>query len=54
MPFPILGGKSIVDATTYYDDPEKLANISAGLKKAMKGLDIGEIPPEQRMQERGW
>ena len=46
--------KAIVDATTYYNDPDKLANISDGLKKAMKGLDINEIPKDEMMQNRGW
>jgi pyridoxal biosynthesis lyase PdxS len=27
---------------------------SSGLKNAMKGLDMSEIPPEERLQERGW
>ena len=35
-------------------DAEKLARISAGLKAAMRGLDMSEIPPEERLQERGW
>ena len=46
--------KAIVEAATYYNDPEKLAFISTGLKSAMKGLDISEIPDDQMMQERGW
>ena len=46
--------KAIVDATTYYNDPDKLAIISDDLKKAMKGLDIKEIPSDEMMQERGW
>ncbi len=46
--------EAIVDATTYYNDPDKLALISENLKEAMKGLDIKEIPSEQMMQERGW
>jgi len=46
--------EAIVDATTYYDDPDKLASISENLKEAMKGLDIKEIPSDQMMQERGW
>ena len=46
--------KAIVGATTYYDDPDRLASISSGLKSAMKGLDISEIPPDQMLQERGW
>ena len=46
--------KSVVVATTYYDDPDKLAKVSTGLKNAMKGLDISEIPEEQMLQNRGW
>jgi pyridoxal 5'-phosphate synthase pdxS subunit len=46
--------KAIVDAVTYYDDAKKMSEISSGLKSAMKGLDISEIPKEQRLQERGW
>ena len=46
--------KAIVLAATFYDKPEKLAEISHGLGKAMKGLDMNEITPEERMQDRGW
>lgn len=46
--------KAIVESTTYYNDPKKLAQVSAGLKGAMVGLEISEIPPEERLQERGW
>ena len=46
--------KAIVDATTYYDDPEKLVEISMNLKSAMKGLEISEIPKEELLQNRGW
>jgi len=45
---------AIVTATTHYINPEKVAEASTGLKKAMKGLDISEIPAEERLQERGW
>ena len=31
-----------------------LLKISTGLKPAMKGLDISEIPDDQMLQERGW
>jgi len=46
--------KAIVDAVTYYDDAKKMSEISSGLKSAMKGLDISEIPEGQKLQERGW
>ena len=46
--------KAIVQAATFFDNPEKLAEISDGLGSAMKGLDMNEISPEERMQDRGW
>ena len=51
---PVPRGKAIVDAVTYYQDSEKLVEISTGLKSAMKGVDMSEIPEGERMQERGW
>ena len=36
------------------EDPKKLAEVSKDLKDAMEGIDISEIPKEQRLQERGW
>lgn len=51
---PAVRAQAIVEATTYYNDPEKLAQASAKLKGAMPGLDISEIPPSERLQERGW
>ncbi|MCF7822928.1 MAG: pyridoxal 5'-phosphate synthase lyase subunit PdxS [Candidatus Marinimicrobia bacterium] len=51
---PASRAKAIVQAATFYNDPEKLAAISAGLGSAMKGLDMSEIAPEDRMQDRGW
>jgi pyridoxal 5'-phosphate synthase pdxS subunit len=44
----------VVKATANYDDSKIVAKASTGLKKAMKGLDISEIPEDERMQERGW
>ena len=46
--------KAVVKAVTNYTDAKILAQVSEGLKGAMKGLDISEIPNEQRFQERGW
>ena len=51
---PEARANSIVEATTHYKDPARVADASTGLKKAMKGLEISEIPEEERMQERGW
>jgi pyridoxal 5'-phosphate synthase pdxS subunit len=46
--------KAIVAATTHYNDPKILAEISRDLGEAMPGLEISTIAPEQRMQDRGW
>ena len=51
---PVPRGKAIVDAVTYYKDAAKLVEISTGLKSAMKGVEMSEIPEGERMQERGW
>ena len=46
--------KAVVKAVTNFEDANILAEVSEGLKAAMKGLDISEIPADQRFQERGW
>jgi len=46
--------KAIVKATTHFQDPDKVLDASTGLKSAMKGLDMSEIPEDERLQERGW
>ena len=51
---PDLRARAIVVAATHYKIAEKVADASAGLKKAMKGLDISEISDEEKLQERGW
>tara|TARA_Y100000994_G_scaffold247483_1_gene252974 strand:+ start:870 stop:1751 length:882 start_codon:yes stop_codon:yes gene_type:complete len=51
---PKVRAEAIVEATTYYDNPKRLAEISSGLKEAMEGLDISEIPENELLQNRGW
>ena len=51
---PAVRAKAVVEATTHYKDPKSVANASTGLKKAMKGLNMSDIPKEERLQERGW
>ena len=51
---PAARAKAVVEATAHYKDPKSVAKASAGLKKAMKGLDMSDIPKEERLQERGW
>ena len=51
---PAKFAKAIVAATTNFNDPAVLAQVSEGLGEAMPGLEISSIAQEQRMQERGW
>jgi len=51
---PEARAEAIVEATTFYDDPNRLAEISSGLKDAMEGLDISDIPDDEMLQNRGW
>ena len=51
---PSKRANAIVEAATYFQDADKLAMVSSGLKSAMKGLEISEIPKEKIFQERGW
>jgi pyridoxal 5'-phosphate synthase pdxS subunit len=46
--------KAIVEAVSHYDEPDFIAKISKNLGEAMPGIEIGTIPPEQMLQERGW
>ena len=51
---PAARAKAIVAATTHYNDPQILAEVSKNLGEAMPGLEIQTIAPEQKMQGRGW
>jgi len=51
---PVRRAKAIVEAVTYYNDPQMLARISMGLSKAMKGLDIHDLKKDELMSNRGW
>lgn len=46
--------EAIVQATTFFNDPEKLAEVSLNLGTAMTGLTMESIPQEQILQNRGW
>jgi pyridoxal 5'-phosphate synthase pdxS subunit len=51
---PAQRAKAIVDAVTYYQDPEKLAEISTGLGEAMLGISAGSLAEDERLAVRGW
>jgi pyridoxal 5'-phosphate synthase pdxS subunit len=45
---------AIVKATTHYQDPAVIAEVSENLGEAMPGIEIGQIKPEQLLAKRGW
>ena len=51
---PKIRAKAIVEATTHYDNPKIIAQVSEGLGEAMKGIEISQISAAERMQDRGW
>ncbi|AHF05674.1 pyridoxal 5'-phosphate synthase lyase subunit PdxS [Desulfitobacterium metallireducens] len=51
---PVKRAKAIVLATTNYNDPQMLAEISKDLGEAMSGIEISTLKESERMQERGW
>ena len=44
--------KAIVLATTYYNDPKVITEVSENLGQAMSGIELSEI--KERYAERGW
>jgi pyridoxal 5'-phosphate synthase pdxS subunit len=46
--------KAIVEATTHYEDPAVVAEVSKGIGEAMRGLEISQIPERELLATRGW
>ncbi len=51
---PAVRAQAIVKATTHYQDPAIVAEVSKGLGTAMSGLDIKAIPQQELLAPRGW
>jgi pyridoxal 5'-phosphate synthase pdxS subunit len=51
---PPVRASAIVRATTHFQDPEIIAEVSKNLGEAMRGLDIKQIPTEELLSTRGW
>ncbi len=45
---------AIVEATTHYDDPERVARASRDLGAAMAGIEISSLGEDGLIQTRGW
>ncbi len=50
---PSVRARAIVEATTFFSDPAKIAKVSANLGEAMVGINVETLSPEDRMQDRG-
>ena len=51
---PAKRAAAIVRATTMYDRPEVLAEVSRDLGEAMVGIDVADVPAPHRLAGRGW
>ncbi|CAN5554153.1 pyridoxal 5'-phosphate synthase lyase subunit PdxS [soil metagenome] len=51
---PATRARAIVEATTYFNDPDIIAKVSHGLGDAMVGINIDQIPGAERLAARGW
>ena len=51
---PARRAKAIVEATTHFNDPKLVAEVSRGLGAAMRGISLEAIPAGERLATRGW
>ena len=51
---PDLMADAIVKATTHYQDPAIIADVSKGLGDPMAGLNVSDMPESERLATRGW
>ena len=49
---PAPRARAIVEATTYFNDPDVLAKVSRGLGEPMRGQEISQLT--EKLQVRGW
>jgi len=51
---PASTANAIVQATTHFDDPKIVAEVSRGLGAPMRGIHVASVPQEERLASRGW
>jgi len=51
---PVKRGRAVVAATTWWQEPEKVLEVSRGLGEPMSGLEIATLRDDQRLAQRGW
>jgi pyridoxal 5'-phosphate synthase pdxS subunit len=51
---PAKRARAIVEATTHYNDPKIIAEVSRNLGEPMVGIGVTTMPAEDRIAGRGW
>ena len=51
---PLKRAKAIVRATTHFQDPQIVAEVSRNLGEPMVGINLDTLPEEELMARRGW
>jgi pyridoxal 5'-phosphate synthase pdxS subunit len=51
---PLARAKAIVRATTHFEDPDILAEVSRNLGEPMVGINLDTLPEQELMARRGW
>jgi pyridoxal 5'-phosphate synthase pdxS subunit len=51
---PAQRAAAIVQATTFFDDPDVIAKVSRGLGEPMVGINVATLPESERYAKRGW
>jgi pyridoxal 5'-phosphate synthase pdxS subunit len=51
---PARRARAIVEATTHYNEPEIVAEVSKGLGEPMVGINVGSLSQDKLMAGRGW
>jgi pyridoxal 5'-phosphate synthase pdxS subunit len=51
---PLKRAKAIVRATTHFQDPDIIAEVSRNLGEPMVGINLDQLPEHEQMARRGW
>jgi pyridoxal 5'-phosphate synthase pdxS subunit len=51
---PLKRARAIVRATTHFEDPDIIAEVSRNLGEPMVGINLDKLPEHEQMARRGW
>jgi len=51
---PLKRARAIVRATTHFEDPSIIAEVSRNLGEPMVGINLDKLPEHEQMARRGW